>query len=284
MRDAQPRDLFCRQAGDAPAVETDRTLDLDETRYRSESCGLAGSVGTEHGHDGARLDVHRNAVQSPPRAIRSDHVVQLEQGHSVVLVGPEVGLDDCLIRLHLASRTFYDLATEVEDDDLVGDSHDQNHVVRDDKESQLQLLLDAIAKPAKLRDLGGIEPSGGLVEEQQAGLGDQSPGELDRLKHAKGETLHNATAEAGQPDELQHLLSLSDGPPLSAAESGPAEAGQKEVRRVGGKLVVTAQQDVLQHAHPHAEFDILESPRDAEAHDLVGWYSQQASALEAHIA
>jgi hypothetical protein len=98
-------------------------------------------------------------------------------------------------------------------------------VVLDDKNSQLQLLVDALDELAKLCDLGGIEPSCGLVEQQQAGLGDQSPGELDRLEHAKGETLHNATAEAGQPDELKHLLSLSDGPALSAAESGPAEAG-----------------------------------------------------------
>src|SRR5437764_14789609 len=95
---------------------------------------------------------------------------------SAIGFGSQVGLDDGGVLAHLAGRSLRDLPAEVQDDDAVRDAHDQVHVVLHDQQRQVQLVVDAADQLAQLGDLVVVQAAGGLVQQHEAGLGDQRPG------------------------------------------------------------------------------------------------------------
>ena len=74
----------------------------------------------------------------------------------------------------------------VEDDHLVGDIHDQRHVVLDDQ-ARDAAVADLQDQLGQLLGLVDVQPGGRLVEQQQGRLGGQGPGELDQPLAAEGQ-------------------------------------------------------------------------------------------------
>src|SRR5215831_19491219 len=61
---------------------------------------------------------------------------------SGTIARPQVGFDDRWITLHRRGRSFGNLASEAQDHHLVGDAHDQVHVVLDQQHRQAVLGVD----------------------------------------------------------------------------------------------------------------------------------------------
>ena len=79
--------------------------------------------------------------------------------------GPQVGEDDGVVLLHLGRRALGDLTPEIERHDLVGDRHDQVHVVLDEKDGDPPVVANAPDQRAEPGDLLVVEPAGRLVEQ-----------------------------------------------------------------------------------------------------------------------
>ncbi|MEY9246242.1 hypothetical protein ABIF27_006897 [Bradyrhizobium elkanii] len=81
MRDAQPRDLVGRHAGDVAAVELDRAgAGARPAEDRHHQRRLAGAVGADQGDDLAAIDLDIDALQRLDLAIRRAHAAHREQG------------------------------------------------------------------------------------------------------------------------------------------------------------------------------------------------------------
>src|SRR5690349_12160956 len=179
------------------------------------------------------------------------------------MLGPlaaQIRLDHRRVALNLRGRALGDLAPEVEDVHAVGDAHHEVHVVLDQQDRQLERRADPPDQAGELPDLVVAEAAGGLVEQQQARAGSESPGELDPLHRPEGQPGRRSPRDALEPELREQLLR----------------------RPVAARM--TSDLDVLEHRHAREELDVLERPRDAPADDPVGRRSQQALAGEGNLA
>ena len=65
---------------------------------------------------------------------------------------------------------------------MVGDAHDEVHVVLDEQHGQLQVVAHRADERRELVHLGVVEAARGLVEQQQARLRDERARKLDALE------------------------------------------------------------------------------------------------------
>src|SRR5215469_108880 len=93
----------------------------------------------------------------------------------------EICLDHRRIVAHLVWRALSDFASETEHHDLVGNAHDQAHVMLDQEQGELVFRVDAFDEPAEVSYFGVVESAGGLVQQQQARAAYQRTRELDAL-------------------------------------------------------------------------------------------------------
>src|SRR5205814_1744936 len=80
-----------------------------------------------------------DARAKPPRP-DDGAVGRVSRGRLLVDLSAEVGLDHGRVALDLLGRSGCDRAAEIEDVHVVGDAHDQVHVVFDQEDRQLQLV------------------------------------------------------------------------------------------------------------------------------------------------
>src|SRR5215471_1047127 len=180
--------------------------------------------------------------------------------------GAEVRLDHCGVGLDLLRRAGRDRPSEVEDGDAVRHRHDEVHVVLDEQDRDA--VVDA-QPPDQLRevaDLLVVEPSGGLVEEQQTRAGRERARELDALERAERKPRRRRGRELREVERIEDLLRL--------AARSPVECE--------ARVHVRADEHVLEHRHVRTELEVLERPRDAEAHDAIRGLAQHVLAVEAH--
>ena len=182
----------------------------------------------------------------------------------MLVVGAEVRLDHGRIRLHLGRRPARDLPTEAEDVHVVGDAHDEVHVVLDEEHGELEVVADLLDEDPELGDLLVVQPAGRLVEEEQPRLGDERPSKLHALLDPVRQRRRRKQRPLAEPDDVEHLqrLGLPHLPPAS----------------------VRADEHVLEHGHRPEELDVLERARYALAHDLVRGCLEDRRAVEQHLA
>src|SRR5207302_3446385 len=113
----------------------------------------------------------------------------------------EIRVDHALIALHLGRRPARDRAAEVEDVNVVGDAHDEVHVVLDEEHGQLQVVAQAADEAAKLFDLLVIQAACRLVQKEQAGLRRERASELDTLQRSERQAGGGAMRIGGEVDQ-----------------------------------------------------------------------------------
>src|SRR5437764_1053895 len=126
-------------------------------------------------------DTPSSARRCPYATLRSSMSSML----ATAVRSAEVGLDHRGIADDVARLARRDRASVVQDDDTVGETHDEIHVVLDDDERQPQLVAQPCDELHERPRLGGIEAARRLVEQEAARLGGQRPRELEPFLPAK---------------------------------------------------------------------------------------------------
>ena len=124
------------------------------------------------------------------------------------------------VREHLPDRSLLDELARVHDADPVADAHDRTEVVADEEHGR------AVA-PAKLTDEiehgrlhRHVEAGGGLIHDQERGLGDEGHGDHDALLLAARELVRVAGEHALAVEQLdlrEHVEGPGTGRPLAQA-------------------------------------------------------------------
>ena len=183
------------------------------------------------------------------------------------LAGAEVGRDHGRIALHVGGRAFGDLAAAVEHDHVVGDVHDDAHVVldQDDGDAALLVHVEDVARHVLLLVL--VHAAHGLVEQQHLGLERQRAPQLHALAQAVGERRGRLLAQVLQLQELDDLLAGLAVADLLALREAPVEHAAQHAR---AHQHVAAEHEVVEHGEAAEQRDVLEGARHAERRDLAG--------------
>src|ERR1019366_1655917 len=117
------------------------------------------------------------------------------------------------------------------------------------------------------RRLLRVHAGGGLVEQQQLGLGSQRAGDLDPPLITVGELHGQLLERAGAQTDVGEQL----GGPIPHLALLPAHPRRPEDRphHNGAHTWVATDHDVLQRGHRAEQADVLKRPRDTEAGDHV---------------
>src|SRR5512142_287738 len=118
---------------------------------------------------------------TPPYPATSSSAASAGVAGTVPLLmgGAEIGRRHGRVVLDLARGARRDHLPEVEDHDRVADGHHQVHVMLDHHERSLGGQV--ADEPAELGQFALVQAAGGLVEQDQARLGDQRPCQRDPL-------------------------------------------------------------------------------------------------------
>src|SRR3989454_5696341 len=100
-----------------------------------------------------------------------------------VMAQPQVGAEHGLVLAHLVGPAVGDLAPVVEHDHAVGDVHDHAHVVLDQRDRRVELVVDVEDEAAHVFLLLDVHAGHRLVEQQQLPLGGPRPPQLPALLH-----------------------------------------------------------------------------------------------------
>jgi hypothetical protein len=176
----------------------------------------------------------------------------------------EVGLGDLGVGLDLGRGAGGDLLAGVQDGDPVADLHDEVHVVLDQQDAHPG--RDGADQLAELVHLVLGQPGGGLVEEEQVGLGDEGAGEGDALLHRVREAARVAVGVALGIQLDQGPLRALAQQPVVLVGVGQGEDGGHETRL---RVPVRTDHHVLEHGQPGEQADALQRARDAELAELA---------------
>ena len=152
--------------------------------------------------------------------------------------------------------------------DPIAEAERLGQVVRDEHHRLAGLGLQSDHLVLHVAPDQGIERAEGLVEQQHLGIERERAGEADALLHASGELVGVLVLEAGQSDELDHLL----------CTRGPL--------RLGHALDLETERDVLDDAAVREQAEVLEDHRDgaaAQRTQLVGVGARDVAAGDRHL-
>src|SRR5215510_14153169 len=183
------------------------------------------------------------------------------------LAPAEIGFDDARVLLHLGGAPLRDLLSVVEHGDVVGDLHDHAHVVLDEEDGEAEIAYQLAQEGHEAARLALGHARGGLVEEEEGGLGREGAADLEPALIAVGEVARDLVGAVAQSDHVEELRGTRPEPPLLALPVRVAAHRAPEARVHPG---VHAHQHVLHRRHVPEEPDVLERPAHAEGGDLVG--------------
>src|SRR5947208_13997322 len=124
-------------------------------------------------------------------------------GSAPTVVLPEVGLDHLLVPRDLRRRALGDLLAVVEDDDPLGERHDDLHDVLDHAERQPEPGVDPPHQVHRGRRLRGRQPRHGLVEQEQTRLGAERPRDLEPFLVGQSQVRREPLRLRREPGELE---------------------------------------------------------------------------------
>src|SRR5512144_486008 len=185
---------------------------------------------------------------------------------SLSIVLPQVDPDNLRIVLDGAGRVVGDLFAVGEDDDLVGNVHDQGHIVLDDQDGDAE-VPDPGDEPRQVSGLAHVEPGSGLIQKKHRRLARERAGKFDRALLAVGKTHGVGRGKAADTHEVHDLEGLY--PDLLLLTPGPGEV-QHAGDEPGTAYHVASHHDVLEGGHVRKEPDVLEGARQAAPRDLMG--------------
>ena len=142
-------------------------------------------------------------------------------------------------------------------------------------------LLDVLDPEGHVLGLLDVEAGGGLVEQQQLGIGAERAGELGHLAHAVGQVDDEAVAVLLQVEEVDRLLDGLAMLDLHAPHRRQEQQLGEEVRLLVG---MPRQQQVLQQRRVLEQLDVLEGAGDAQRGDAVRRHVGDVGAVEHQLA
>ena len=188
--------------------------------------GLAGAVGADEGDDLPLIYLKGDVLDGVDGAVIDVDALYLQHGVHIrpllLFLTAQIGLDDHWVGLDLLRGALGDDLSEVEHADALADAHDQVHVVLDEHNGDLEGVPDLDDVLHQLGGLGGVHAGGGLVQQQQGGVGGQGP---DDLQAALGAVRQGAGLVVGQ------VLHVEDGQQLHGALVGPASPASSSLGR-----------------------------------------------------
>src|SRR5215211_1347217 len=194
----------------------------------------------------------------------------------------EVGLDHARVLADLGGLALGDLLAVVEHGDPVGDVHHDLHVVFDQEDRQVAFFSQLLHERGEAGRLLRVHPRGGLVQQQQGGVGREGPGYLDPPLVAVGQVrrrlLVDLLAQADVPKRLARLLADR----LLLLPHPRRAQHRSEQPRLHPRVL--ADHDVLDGRHRLEEADVLERPRDAGLRDPVRARAGDVAVLEGDLA
>ena len=186
---------------------------------------------------------------------------------SLPLPRPQVGLDDLRVVLDLVGRALGNDLAKVEHGDALADPHDQTHVVLNEEDSDLEGVPDLDDVLHELGGLGGVHAGGGLVQEEQTGIGCQGPDDLQPALGAVRKTAGLGVGQVLHVKDTQQFQGPFMGDLLLLPVAGQAE---KSAEEAVANVIVQADLYVVLHAQVGEEADILEGTGNAHSIDLHG--------------
>ena len=119
-----------------------------------------------------------------------------------------------------------------QDGDAVGEALRLVHVVRGQQDRPAE-VAEPVDQGPRAAPGAGVEPRGGLVEEQQVRVADQADGEVEAPPLPSGQRPHPRVPLGRQPDEVDDLV---DGPRAGVAGGGQRDGlgdGQRRLEPAG---------------------------------------------------
>ena len=182
---------------------------------------------------------------------------------------PQIGVDHLLIVAHLVGGAVADLAAVIHHDHAVGQVHNHAHVMFDQRNRRAEFVVHIQDKAAHVLFLLDIHAGHGFIQQQKFGFGGQRTRQFHPLFQPVRQTAHGGLADRlnfQKVDDLFHDFAVGDLFSLSAAF--PDRLRQQ----TGFHMRQPAGHDVVEHAHPLKQRDVLERARDAKAGNLIGFH------------
>ncbi len=189
----------------------------------------------------------------------------------------EVRADDVGILAHLEWSALGDLLAEVEHVDALGDVHDHAHVVLDQHDGDVPLLVNVEDEARHVLLLLHVHTRHRLVEQQQPWRLSQRPTQLHTLLQPVGQGADHVLADAFDLQEIDDLLDDRALRNLFFLGQAPVHAGRQQAR---AHVHVAAEQQVVEDGHAREQTQVLERSRDADACCLMRFAAQDRDAVE----
>src|SRR2546426_11789086 len=130
-----------------------------------------------------------------------------------------------------------------------------------------------------LIDLRGIPRGGGLVEQEQVGIGEGRGGEGEELARPVGEAAGGGVGLVREADEVEQPARALPG---LALEPPKAPGANQTRERVLFLVLLEEDEEVLERAQAREDADLLKRARDAQARHAMGRDPGQVAAAEEH--
>jgi hypothetical protein len=122
----------------------------------------------------------------------------------------QIRRDDHRVLLDHPGRPLGDLATAIDDDNLVRDLHHQSHIVLDDEHGDTA-VTDTVERLDQLGGLRGVQARCRLVKQEHPGLSRQRSGYLKQAPNPRGQVRSGRLGPLVDSDEPQQATSLGSG-------------------------------------------------------------------------
>ncbi len=124
------------------------------------------------------------------------------------------------------------------------------------------------------------QPGRRLVEQQEARLGGQRPGDLEPLQRAEREARRRAVRQRTEAELVEQLAGSLAHPPVLATGADARDRPDEP----DAALAVLADHHVLEQGHRREQGEVLERAGDAGPGDLVRRQGEQVESVEPHQA
>ena len=236
------------------------------SQMRAQGRGLAGAVGAEQRDDAAFLDLEVDPAQHRSVAVRRVEPAAARAAPSCRRRS-EIGPDDLGVGLHLGRRAVGDLAAEIQSDHVVGDPHDEVHVVLDEQDRHADAVADP-ARSARARSSTSswLSPPAGSSSNSSFGSSASARASSTRFCAPNGRRADRASRRRRQIEALQELARM-------LARRGAPRAPGWQPQRIGEEPAaapdMAADQHVVEHRHGREQREVLERAADPGA--AIAW-------------
>ena len=151
----------------------------------------------------------------------------------------------------------------------------------DQKHGDLAVVADAADQVAEHMDFLMVQAAGGLVQEQDLGIGGKRAGKLDALLGTERQAGDGGMADVLEAEIVEDLVALLVERGFAAPHPGELQGIADDV---AGGAGVGADTHIVEHREIGKQRDVLEGAADADLCDAVRRTGQDAPAFHQNVA